>query len=422
MTGAMRAGERSPTTTGRRTSAAAVAAAAAPELPRRGRGRRALDGSIEPADDVTKTHALAFDTFRSLNSGSLGRVDGDRVVLERARGPRRHVTATSAAERVHLVTATVAMDGTPIDALRAAGADGFVVAATGAGNTAASLLAAAERAMADGLPVALTTRCPAGAASADYAFPGGGATWVRAGAMLAGHLGGPKARIALALGPRRGPGSRRPRRAARRSRRPRPWHARRDAARRPRHRSDRDARGRLRASAGSRRSGSADGRVAFAGSAVELETRADPHTVRFELDPDEVAIPGLTDAHLHLAEGGIARDQVDLSQVAVARRRPSPRSGAAGEARPEGERWIEGHGWDHDRCGRWPTADDLEAVAPGRLVALWAHDHHSLWVSRAALATAAIEPRHRRPRRRPHPSRRRRRAERRPPRDRRPGS
>src|SRR5580765_4847433 len=54
------------------------------------------------------------------------------------------------------------------------------------------------------------------------------------------------------------------------------------------------------------------GRVAFAGSAVELETRADPFTVRFEMDPDEVAIPGLTDAHLHLADGGIALEQVDL--------------------------------------------------------------------------------------------------------------
>ncbi len=57
------------------------------------------------------------------------------------------------------------------------------------------------------------------------------------------------------------------------------------------------------------------GRVAFAGSAVELETRADPFTVRFELDPDEVAIPGLTDAHIHLAEGGIALENIDLSRV-----------------------------------------------------------------------------------------------------------
>jgi L-asparaginase len=159
-----------------------------------------LGGSIEAADDVTKTHASAFDTFHSLNRGPLGRVDGDVVRLEATRGPRRHVTTERAAPRVFLVTATVATDGTPIAALHAAGADGFVVAATGAGNTEPSLLRAAEAAIADGIPVVLATRCPAGAAGTGYAFPGGGATWVRAGAVLAGHLTGPKARIALALG------------------------------------------------------------------------------------------------------------------------------------------------------------------------------------------------------------------------------
>ena len=159
-----------------------------------------LGGSIEPADDVTKVHASAFDTFQSLNFGSLGWVRDGRVELVHARGPRRMIAATTAAERVHLVTATVATDGVPIDALLAAGADGFVVEATGAGNTAAGLLAAAERAIAAGLPVALATRCPAGAATDAYAFPGGGATWVRAGAFLTGHLGGPKARVAMALG------------------------------------------------------------------------------------------------------------------------------------------------------------------------------------------------------------------------------
>ncbi|MFL5776596.1 MAG: asparaginase [Chloroflexota bacterium] len=198
VTGAMRPAS-SPEYDGPANLRRAVAAAAA--TPLRGAGAVVvLSGSIEPADDVTKTHTTAFDTFQSLNAGPLGRVDGDRVIVDRVRGPRRHVAAERAAERVHLVTATVAMDGTPIDALRAAGADGFVVAATGAGNTSAALLGAAERAIAEGLPVALTTRSPSGAASADYAFPGGGATWVRAGAMLAGHLGGPKARIALALG------------------------------------------------------------------------------------------------------------------------------------------------------------------------------------------------------------------------------
>jgi predicted amidohydrolase YtcJ len=130
------------------------------------------------------------------------------------------------------------------------------------------------------------------------------------------------------------------------------------------------------------------GRVAFAGSAVDLETRADPFTVRFELDPDEVAIPGLSDAHLHLAEGGIARDKVDLSQItSLPEALESIRMGAE---RVDHDSAIEGHGWDPDRFGRWPTADDLDTVVPGRVVAIWAHDHHSLWVSHAALAVAEI--------------------------------
>ncbi len=159
-----------------------------------------LAGSIEPADDVLKTHASALDTFRSPNGGSLGRVDAEGVTVFRFRAARRHVVASRAAERVHLITATVAMDGALLDAAIGVGADGIVVAATGAGNTDARLLAAAERAMAAGIPVALASRCPAGRATAGYAFPGGGATWVRAGALPVGHLCAPKARVALALG------------------------------------------------------------------------------------------------------------------------------------------------------------------------------------------------------------------------------
>jgi predicted amidohydrolase YtcJ len=132
------------------------------------------------------------------------------------------------------------------------------------------------------------------------------------------------------------------------------------------------------------------GRVAFAGTAIELETRADPHTFRIELDPDEVAIPGLTDAHLHLAEGGISLDRIDLSGT------PTLDAGlaviaAAHDAVADPDAWLEGHGWHNDRWGVWPTADDLQRVAPGRAVALWAHDHHALWVSRRAMEIAGID-------------------------------
>ncbi len=178
----------------------AVVAAAAPELRDVG-VVVSLDGTLEAADDVTKMHTRAFDTFQSPNRGSLGRVADDGVMLARPRGPRRSLEALPTdGARVELVQAGIGSDGAMLDAAVATGATGVVVAATGAGNTTARLLAAAERAMDGGVTVVLASRCPAGAVSTAYAFPGGGATWVRAGAIPAGTLCAIKARVALALG------------------------------------------------------------------------------------------------------------------------------------------------------------------------------------------------------------------------------
>ena len=132
------------------------------------------------------------------------------------------------------------------------------------------------------------------------------------------------------------------------------------------------------------------GRVIAAGRLADVEAALAPGARRLHLAPDEVAIPGLTDAHLHLAEAALARRRVDLEDArsigdVIERVR------AAADARPDGAAWIEGAGWDPDLVGRWPTADDLEIAAPGRLVALWAHDHHALLVSRAALEAAGID-------------------------------
>ena len=198
VTGAMRAAS-DPDPDGPENLRNAVRAAADPAL--RGAGVVvALAGTIEPADTVIKRHATALDTFDSLESPPLGHVGPEGFRLDRARAPRRHVDAATAAEPVILIRVHVGMDGALFDGARSLRPRGIVVEATGAGNTTPELLDAARRAMDDGIPVVLTTRCPAGAAVAAYAFPGGGATWVRAGAILAGHLGGPKARIALALG------------------------------------------------------------------------------------------------------------------------------------------------------------------------------------------------------------------------------
>jgi L-asparaginase len=161
----------------------------------------AILGAIDAADDVTKTHATSPTTFRSLNFGPLGEVSGGRVIVGRRRAGRRVVPgATSAAEPVPLITAVVSMDASILDAVVAAGARGVVVEATGSGNTSPELLAGASRAMAAGVPVVEASRAASGRVGGAYAFPGGGAQWLRAGAIQAGYLSGPKARVALAVG------------------------------------------------------------------------------------------------------------------------------------------------------------------------------------------------------------------------------
>ncbi len=135
--------------------------------------------------------------------------------------------------------------------------------------------------------------------------------------------------------------------------------------------------------------GIAAGRVVAAGSRAAVDASGGPRTRRLVLGPDEVVVPGLTDAHLHLADASVSASRIDLSdaptlEVGLARIR------SAHLALADPAAWLLGHGWESDRWGGWPTAADLETVAPGRAIALWAHDHHSLWASRTALERAAV--------------------------------
>ena len=134
----------------------------------------------------------------------------------------------------------------------------------------------------------------------------------------------------------------------------------------------------------------AGGRVLATGSESELEATVAPRTELWRLADDEVVLPGLTDAHLHLMSLALAEAHLDLTGLdlratldAVAKRHRD--MDAAGDAG-----WLLGHGWSAHDLGGWPTAEDLERVAPGRPVALYAHDHHSRWVSHEAIRRARI--------------------------------
>ena len=274
------------------------------------------------------------------------------------------------------------MDGALLNLLRPQRPSGVVVAATGSGNTSAELLDAARELMADGTIVALTTRCPAGSVAPDYAFPGGGATWQQAGALMS-RRDGPKTRVALALGLAAG--------------------------------LDRDALaaaalgvtaaadlvivGRVATLAGDSGLGwqggvaIAGGRVLAVGSESELEALIGPRTERWRLDDDLAVLPGITDAHLHLMTVVLAETQIDLTGLDLPATLEAIRAEHLGPAWQGrfASGWLLGHGWSVHHLGGWPDAEQLERVAPGRPVALYAHDHHSRWVSQAAIRLAEID-------------------------------
>jgi predicted amidohydrolase YtcJ len=135
-----------------------------------------------------------------------------------------------------------------------------------------------------------------------------------------------------------------------------------------------------------------DGRVVAVGGESELESLADTSTKWWRLDGSQVVLPGITDAHLHLMMLIQAEAQIDLTGLDLDRalRAISAEHRRRG-ARRDDAGWLLGHGWSMHALGGWPDADMLERAAPGRPMALYAHDHHARWVSRSALSLAHID-------------------------------
>ena len=96
-------------------------------------------------------------------------------------------------------------------------------------------------------------------------------------------------------------------------------------------------------------------------------------------------LPGFCDAHVHFLDWALARTELDLRPAASMAECLRVVGAAAGE----GGGWLRGHGWLEEAWadGR-PTAPALDEVTGERPVALWAHDHHTLWVNSAALRAA----------------------------------
>ena len=136
-----------------------------------------------------------------------------------------------------------------------------------------------------------------------------------------------------------------------------------------------------------------DGQVVAAGPASVATAAVRSSARRLDLGRDHVAIPGITDAHLHLASAALAASQLDLVSAASMDEVLGLISAAHRERVAAGDRdgWLLGRGWSLDQLGGWPTASALETAAPGRPVCLDAYDGHGVWASRAAFRAAGID-------------------------------
>ena len=125
-----------------------------------------LAGTVHGAREVRKVHPYRLNAFDSGDSGPLARIEEGvlRQLRDWPQDPPAFLLDSlpedpAAWPRVHIVSSHAGSDGSVVSALRAVGADGFAVAATGNGTLHVDLEAALLQAQADGVLVLRSTRC-----------------------------------------------------------------------------------------------------------------------------------------------------------------------------------------------------------------------------------------------------------------------
>ncbi len=131
------------------------------------------------------------------------------------------------------------------------------------------------------------------------------------------------------------------------------------------------------------------GRIVAVGDDDEIKRLRSADTSVVNLDRKTI-LPALTDAHLHWEAQSRAMQSVDVFELsskdeAIARVRERAATTPPGE-------WITGQGWAQDLWPdrEFPTAADLDKVAPDHPVFLDAKSGHAGWVNSKALSAAGI--------------------------------
>jgi len=178
---------------------AAVAAATHPDIRAAGGTYLAFNEELHAARDVVKAHSHKLETFESPGKGPVAVRTREGFRFHREPGSRStHVPGLDADATVATVTSGLGVGGGPVHRT-CAEVDGLVVAGTGLGNVTPGLADAVDRALDDGIPVVVASRCHAGGVAGVYGTAGGGRQLLDRGVLAAGDLPPWKARLKLLL-------------------------------------------------------------------------------------------------------------------------------------------------------------------------------------------------------------------------------
>lgn len=155
-----------------------------------------MNQELHAARHVTKTDTQSVDTFKSPPWGPLGRVDGDKVVVER-RIVRQHIPCSGLNPNVHLIKLSVGLDNDLLRYLMKRKAAGAVIEVLGGGRVPAWWMPTIREAIEGGMIVVIASRCPTGRIYDGYGYEGAYKDLAKAGAVFAEGLNGQKARIKL---------------------------------------------------------------------------------------------------------------------------------------------------------------------------------------------------------------------------------
>lgn len=158
-----------------------------------------LNGEINAASEVTKTHTEDVETFHSLDFGALGFVNKDRVWFNRTPSKLEGIETDSINSNVDLVKVYAGIKDNIFKFLADSKIDGLVVEALGVGNVPPPAFEGIKYVLSKNIPVVLVSRCPAGETFDIYSYEGAGKWLKKAGVIFTDYLNGQKARIKLML-------------------------------------------------------------------------------------------------------------------------------------------------------------------------------------------------------------------------------